>query len=200
MNKLEDIVIQEKPDWVSWEDIKECLYNAHAVNRAKGINMTHYLWPVEKIQKSLGNNGVMFVALDDKRVVGTAAIAEKSGNAWYNHGRYAYMCFAGVLSEYNDRGIYKALVCKREVYAQKKGFHVLQLDTHKQNKHLQKIALKNGYRYVRFFLASSNDHYSVVMVKWLNGCPYSNIFCWGKYQWSKLKTIVRTKVSHFKEQ
>lgn len=192
MNKKEDIVIQEKPEWVSWEDIKECLYKAHAVNRAKGINMTHYLWPAEKIKKALGNNGAMFVALDDRRVVGTAAIAEKSGNAWYNHGRYAYMCFAGVLPEYNGMGIYKAMVCMREEFALKRGFHVLLLDTHQQNKHLQKIASNNGYRYVRFFLASSKDHYSVVMVKWLIGCPYSTIYCWGKYQWSKLKTIVRT--------
>ena len=94
--KMNDRSIQiiEKPDWVSWDDIKQCLFEAHSVNRAKGINMDHYQWPTEKIKESLGENGFMLVALDGDKVVGTAGIGEKFGNKWYSKGRYAYMCFA----------------------------------------------------------------------------------------------------------
>lgn len=185
------IQVIEKPDWVSWEDIKQCLYEAHSVNRAKEINMAHYQWPAEKIRDSLGNGGVMLVALDGKKVVGTAAIAEKNGNSWYANGRYAYMCFAGVIPDYGGHGIYKGLVKKREEMAESQGYHILLLDTHCHNKKIQEIAKKNGYRFVRFFRAKSGDHYSVVMVKWIDTTPYSAIYCWMKYNLSKIKTIIR---------
>ena len=100
-----NIVIVERPDWVSWEDIKQCLVDAHAVNRVAGINMAHYQWPAERIKDSVGENGTMLVALDGNKVVGTAAIVEKKGKSWYAPGRYAYLCFAGILPEYSGQGI-----------------------------------------------------------------------------------------------
>jgi hypothetical protein len=109
-----DIKIIEKPDWVSWEDIKQCLYEAHSVNRAKGINMAHYQWPAEKIKESLGEKGFMLLALDGDKLVGTAGIGEKIGKNWYANGRYAYECFASVLPEYAGKGIYKMLEIRRE--------------------------------------------------------------------------------------
>lgn len=186
-----NIQIMEKPDWISWDAIKQCLNEAHSPNRAKGINMTHYQWSGEKILEYLGENGVMLVALDGKKLIGTAAIAEKNGKAWYLNGRYAYMCFAGVLPSYKGNGVYKALTEQRETCARKMGINVLAFDTHSQNVRVQKIALKNGYRLVRFFRAKSGDHYSVVMVKWLHALPYSSLYCWLKYNLSKIRTIIR---------
>ena len=171
-----EIQIMEKPGWVSWDDIKQCLYEAHSVNRAKGINMAHYQWPAEKIQESLGENGFMLVALDGDKLVGTAGIGEKFGNKWYANGRYAYECYASVLPEYAGKGI---------------GYDVLIGDTHSKNTHRIEIALKNGFRLVRFFRAASKDHYSVVIVKWLNGCPYSSFYCWIKFEVSKLQALIR---------
>ena len=190
----QNIQILEKPDWVSWNDIRCFLFEAHTNNRAKGINMTHYQWSAEKIRESLGEKGIMLVALEGKKLVGTAGIAEKFGKSWYARGRYAYMCYAGVLPEYSGRGIYKALNNKREEIAKELGYHVLSLDTHRKNKQIQEIALKNGYKFVRFFMANSKDHYSVVMVKWLNGCPYSKLYCWLKFQESKVKALLRSVI------
>lgn len=186
-----DIKIIEKPDWVSWEDIKQCLYEAHSVNRAKGINMTHYQWPAEKIKASLGENGFMLVALDGSKVVGTAGIGEKFGNRWYVNGRYAYECYASVLPEYAGKGIYKMLEIKREERAKEEGYNVLLADTHSKNKHRIEIALKNGFRLVQFFRAGSKDHFSVVIAKWLNGCPFSRRYCFYRYHKSRLKTLVK---------
>lgn len=191
-----EICVIEKPDWVSWEDIKRCLNDSHAVNRAKGINMTHYQWPVEKIKESLGENGVMLVALDGEKLVGTTAIAEKFGNTWYVQGRYAYTCFGSVLPQYSGRGIYKALVRKCEEFVRSKSYTIMIGDTHENNKRIQGIYQKDGYRLVRFFQAASKDHYNVVMVKWLNGCPYSKLYCKWKFQVSKIKTLLLTKIFH----
>ena len=185
-----EITIREKPEWVSWDDIKQCLVDAHAVNRAAGINMAHYQWPADRIRDSIGENGTMLVALDGDKVVGTAAIVEKQGHEWYAPGRYAYMCYAGVLPEYSGQGIYKELIRQREEIARKKHYDILLLDTHCANKRIQNIAKKNNYKLVRFFRAGSKDHYSVIMVKWLNGSPFSDLFCYMKYIASKMKTIV----------
>lgn len=194
-NMDSEIKIIEKPDWVSWEDIKECLYEAHAVNRAMGINMAHYQWPADRIRESLGKNGFMLIALDGKKVVGTAGVGEKFGRNWYVRGqRYAYMCFAGVLPQYSGKGIFKMLEIKREEFAKQYGYDILVGDTHANNKHRLDMALNNGFRLVNYFRATSGDHYSVVYVKWLDDCPYSGFYCCWKYQLSKLKTILRTKL------
>ena len=37
------------------------------------------------------------------------------------------------------------------------------------------IAKKTGYKFVD--LKICKDHYNIVMVKWLNECPYSNFYC-----------------------
>ncbi len=195
-HNLEEIHIIEKPDWVSWDDIKQCLYEAHAPNREKGINMTHYQWPAEKFIETIGEDGRMFVALDGAKLVGVAAICDKTGNSWYAKGKYAYMGFAGVLPEYKGRGIYYELIKVREQYAIQQGYQTLTFDTHLNNKLVQNTALKNGYRYVRFFRAASKDHYCVNMAKWLDGCPYSNFYCFYKFHFSKIKTLLRTLILH----
>ncbi len=189
------INIVTKPDWVTWDEIKKCLYDAHADNRAKGLNMTHYLWSASKIQEFIGAHGVMLVALDENKVVGTAALAEREGKAWYAKGTYAYMCFAGILPEYRGLGLYKVLIKEREKIAKSLGYQTILFDTHFENKIIHNIAKKNGYRFVRFFLANSMDHYSVVMVKWLLGSPYSKSYCRWKYLKSILKVRIKTVIS-----
>ncbi len=187
-----NIQIVEKPDWVTWDDIKQCLSEAHAENRAKGINMAHYQWPVERIKDSLGEKGVVLVALDGKKLVGTAAIGDKIGKTWYTSGPYAYICFDAVIPEYSGKGVFKLLDSKREQLAMYKGYRMLVFDTHSKNLHRQKIAQKNGYRLVRFFRAASKDHYSVVMAKWLDSCPYSKLYCKMQYQRSKWNTLIKS--------
>jgi GNAT superfamily N-acetyltransferase len=189
------IQIVEKPDWVSWDEIKQCLEDAHSINRDKGINMSHYHWPTEKIIDFLGKKGVMLVALDERKVIGTAAIADKAGNAWYAKGNYAYMCFAGVLPQYQGQGIYRNLLRKREEIAKNLGYKVFMMDTNAKNKVIQKNAIKNGYRIVRYFLTRDKDHFSVILVKWTEGFPFSKYYSWMKYRKSKIRAVVSKMVS-----
>ena len=185
----------EKPDWISWDNIRQCLYEAHVVNREKGINMTHYQWPCEKIMDYVGEKGLILVALDGKQLIGTAAFAEKDGNLWYNKGRYAYICFDSVIPKYAGKGVFKYLDAKREELARQKGYSVLVFDTHSKNIRRREIAVEQGYQYVSFFRGKNIDHYSVVMAKWLNENPYSRWHCFYFYQKSRLKTIIKFVLS-----
>ena len=108
------VQVIEKPDWVSWDEIHEVIWKAHESNRQNGINMRFPTLLGEEIRKRVEGNGKMFVALDGKKVVGTAAIRRKNLDLWCGKGEYAYLCFASVLPEYSRQGIYKQLYIYRE--------------------------------------------------------------------------------------
>lgn len=190
-----NIQVIEKPEWVLWDEIKKCLSDAHTINRDNGINMSHYQWSAEKIKDYIGDKGIVLVALDGRKIVGTASFTEKNGGKWFAKGRYAYMCFAGVIPEYKGIGLYRILTTKREEIAQKKGYKLLVFDTHIQNKEVQTIAKRRGYKYVQYFQAASKDHFSVMMAKWLGKCPYSKIYCRMRYLVSMVEAHVFAALS-----
>lgn len=169
------IEIVEKPDWVSWDELHSVLWKAHAQNREKGLNMAFPALPGEEIKKIIEGQGKMLVALCEGKVVGTAAIKVKKASLWCGRGEYAYCCFASVLPEYNGMGIYKQLCLIREKVAHDIGLNRMMFDTHEQNDRVLAVNRTNGYKFVD--VSIWKDHYNVVMVKWLNGCPYSDSYC-----------------------
>lgn len=170
-----NIQILEKPDWVSWEDIRQCLYDAHSVNRDKGINMQLYhKSPEELYDYIIGANGTMLVALNDSKVVGVGGICERKKKVWFTKGTYALLCLGGIRPEYSGLGIYKRLLQMRERIADERGFSVVLITTHEKNKRIIDITTKNGYKLVGYTIVG--DHYNVLMAKWSTGCPYSKIY------------------------
>lgn len=191
MSSNTSIQIIEKPDWVSWDDIHDVLWKAHGQNREQGMNMALPALPGEEIKKRIEGNGKMLVAICDDRVVGTAAIKRKTAKLWCGNTEYAYICFASVLPEYNGKGIYKALDIKREELALSMGLDKMLGDTHEGNEHRLSIAKKAGYKFVD--LSVWKDHYNVVMVKWLKGCPFSDLYCNIQFQIHKWYRKLRYK-------
>lgn len=170
-----DIIVTEKPDWVSWEEIKECLSEAHAENRRNGINMSYPSQPAGMIRDRVGEDGKMFVALDGRKVIGTASVRVKNVNNWFHSGRTAYFGFAAVHPEYQGKGVYKMLSDARYEYLTTTDLRTILMDTHLNNKHIQQILAAQGFKYVD--LKRTPDHFSVRMFKWLDGCPYSELKC-----------------------
>ena len=78
---MSDIKIIEKPDWVSWDTIHEVLVAAHAENRSKGVVMAYSVQPADKMAE-ICKDGVMFLAMDGDKVVGTGAVVLKQENRW----------------------------------------------------------------------------------------------------------------------
>ena len=184
-----NIKIIEKPEWVSWDEIHNVLWRAHEKNRQNGIIMTLPALPGNLIREKIEGHGKMFVALDGEKVVGTAALAIKQYSLWCGKGSYAYCCFASVLPEYNGKGIYKALDLRREELALSMGLVRIIGDTHENNQHRLDIAKKAGYKFVDY--KYYKNHYNVVMVKWLNGCPYSEFRCKIEFHKRKLKVKIK---------
>lgn len=168
------IAVVEKPDTVSWDDIQRCLYGAHSENRRNGIVMTHYLRSGCEIADYVGKDGKCWVAMNRNNIVGVACLKVKYGTAFYNQGPSGYCCFDAVLSEYRGLGIFRELDQVREKYARDHSFKTIYWDTHIKNKSRINMGLKNGYRKVS--LKRYGDHYSVMMAKWLDPCPYSSFY------------------------
>lgn len=177
MATISEITIVEKPDYISWDEIKACIWNAHSENRAKGIIMGNPSLSADEIRKLIENDGKMFVALINGKVVGTAAITRKHATLWCgnNDEEYAHLCFDSVLPQYNGMGIFKLLELKREQIVLDMGIDKIIVDTHEYNYKRLKIAKNNGYKFVDYKVCK--DHFNIVMVKWLYGCPYSNLKC-----------------------
>ena len=191
------IQIIEKPDWVSWDEIHQVIWKAHADNRNNGVVMRNPSLSGEEICKKIEGKGKMLCAIADGKLVGTAAIIVKFCHLWCGKGNYAYCCFASVLPEYNGKGIYKSLDLKREKLAMTLQLTRMLGDTHENNKHRLDIAKKAGYKFVDYIYCK--DHNNVVMVKWLNGCPYPLWYIKLRFLWSKFKKKTRYKMVSGKE-
>lgn len=184
-----NIQIVEKPDWISWEDVKRCLIDAHAENRSKGINMTHYLWPAEKIQSYIEDyNGEMFVALDGGRVIGTAAYRVQTGAEWYRNGKFAYLCFDSVLPTYKGQGVWESMSKERDKSIIGKGIKIFFFDTNIKNTRRISIGRKTGFHLVdaEFY----RDHYSVKLAKWQTE-RHSTFVCYSHFLWAMAKSTVQ---------
>lgn len=185
------IQIVEKPDWVTWDEIREVLWKSHAENRGQGIVNTYYMLPSDELRKFVGDKGKMFVALDGEKVVATGAVLIKNSRRWYAKGDYAYACLGAILPEYRKRGIYFPFEKLTEAYA-KSISSLLVTDMHENNLKIQKLRLREGFRYVAY--KSCKDHCNVVMAKWFNGCPYPLWYIKFRFLLSKLYAKTRYKI------
>ena len=187
---VEDIVvICEKPDSVSWEQISEVLVESHAENRQNGVYMPYPHLPPDEIRKKIEGRGIMLVAMMDEKLVGTAAMVFLNKKLWCGSGKYAYCCFASILPEYNGKGIYKEMCRIQEEMAREAGLNMMMFDTHEKNSRNLGHSIKAGYKFVD--LKFYRDHYNVVMVKGLDGCPYSSLRC--SLSFFKRKWYVKTR-------
>ena len=97
--------------------------------------------------------------------------------------------FAAVLPEYAGRGIYRRIEIAEEAYARTKGVNRMMFDTDERNKRILSISKKNEYRLVEYRIRDGRN--SVLLVKWLDGCPYSRIKCAIRYWKIKLGKMFR---------
>ena len=186
---MEEIRIKEKPDWVSWDEIHDVLWAAHKRNREAGMDMKYPSLPGDQLKELLKDGGQCFVALEGRKVVATGSYRIFKRRRWYNPKREKMISLLldGILPEYEGKGIYSKLYHYREEHLKSLGFNLIDMDTAENNANIQKVFLKQGFRFVDFE-SYQTPHYSIMMAKWLNGCPYSKWECWWRFHWRKLRT------------
>lgn len=176
-----------KPDWISWESIRDCIVRAHETNNKNGFRMHNQVMSVQELEDYL-RNAYCFVAVQGDKVVGTNSLKIIKPKCWWANGDVGYECLTAIIPEYRSTGAYFGLRKIRTQYAKSLGLRVLQFDTHEDNKNVQMIDQKFGFKFVRYFASAKTDYYSVVMAKWLDGCPYSDRYCNFRFYLSKFLT------------
>ncbi len=181
----EDIIIIEKTEEISWSDIQKVLWESHKENRDNGIVMKHQSLSGEEIKELIGDEGIMFVAKYGDEIAGTAALKFKEVSFWFGKVKCAYRCFGCVLPKYQGLGIYKRVSEHVETVSKDKGYYMMTLNTHLRNKRVIGISESNGYKKVKY--TSDHVYKYVYLVKWLDGCPFSDLRC--QYEYIKQKSV-----------
>ena len=163
------IIVKSIQEWGgSYEEIHEVLYRAHQKNRENGIVYKSSLLDGEGLRNKVGE-GITYVALLGDHLVGTASVSLRKGKYWYDKGRLvAHYCLAGVLPEYQGKGIMKQIDVTRESFAISNGAKLIRSGTAEKNYLQRNRFLRNGFIPVDFLVTKGNGYYSVMYAKWLD--------------------------------
>ncbi len=193
----EEIVIKEKSEGITFEEIREVIVSAHQRNFEKGIIMQNAVLSAEDIAKTVGEDGKCFVALDGDKVVGTCSCRIGKLDRWYHKGDVLKTFLLGILPEYQGRHISSRFISEWDRQAKIGGVDVICFDTAEGNTNMIELSKRKGFIPVRFFSPHS-DHYSVEMVKWLDGAPYSSTYLKIRFTIQKMYITARFKPGHIK--
>ncbi len=190
---MEEIIIKEKDDSVSFEAIQELLNAAHKSNEEKGLKYATANQSVEKLKSKIGEGDVCFTAMLGDVLVGTVTISFRELNYWYHKGEVCIIKLLGVSPEYKGRHISSRLIEKCIECAEEKGRRVIVADSAEQNVIIRSLLYKYGFLTVDYCKYAANNFYTNVYVKWLDGCPHSNLSCSMHYKLKRMKIRLKYK-------
>ena len=194
---MSDIVIQEKPDWISFDDIHNLLYIAHENNRNMGFHVDTAEKTGAELEEYLGKTGKCYVALDGKRLVGTESYRIEQRKYWCAKGKFVNRVLVGVHPDYQGQHISTMLYKEIERFARENGYKYLETRTAENNKIIRSMSKKNGF-YPIDFISRKTDHYTVIMIKWLGQRPVSNYRIFWHFIWRKALIKLRYKPGKIK--
>ena len=189
MSELASVTIIEKPESVSWDEIRQVIWTSHAENRTQGIVVRNATLSAEDIREKIESDGKMFVALVDGQVVGTVAVVPRRFQLWCGDGVYAYACFGAVLPAWRGKGVYRELCRVQEEYVRAHGYRWMMFDVHERNERLLEIGRESGYELVG--CQYWGEHFSYLMVKWLAEEAPSALQCRTRFALSKGRAWIR---------
>lgn len=187
---MEAIRVMEKPDWVSWENVRECLYNAQQTNVRKGFDMSFGHLSAEELCKEIGDGYCFVVLNENNKVVGTVTLKIPKISTWWHKGEAGYHCFEGVDPMYRGTDVYFDMHAALKKKEKDLGIKVLYADTAEKNNVVLKASKKNGWKQVQFTSFKGCNYYSVYFVKWMEGCPFSDTYI--KFMFGLSKLVVKT--------
>lgn len=187
---MSDIQFMEKPDWVSWDDIRECIHASHKTNKKKGFEMENTNITTEHLIEKM-KNAFCIIALSNDKVVGTCFVRLEKKKKWWVRGLVAYYLGDAILPEYRGTDVYFGINEIRDRIVRESGVKIHQFNTACQNKAVIKINKLYGYKLVQFSPTGKGcNYYSVTMVRWDDGCPFPDWFL--KFMFNLSKIVSKT--------
>ena len=193
-----EILVQENNHDVSYDAIHELLWAANQDNRKNGFRLQTAELTGAQIEEKIGPDGICYVALDGERLAGTVSVCFSERNTWYYKGMIPEIILVGVLPEYQGQHVMSRLFEKAFADLQQNGFQLTELNTAENNYHAIAVYEHMGFKKVSNVAMKNADHYSVVMVKWFDKCPFSELYRSAVYGYRVCRTRLLFKKGRIK--
>lgn len=186
---MSEIQFMEKPDWVSWDSVRECLNAAHKTNKKSGFEMRNSTISTDELLEEVKDSRC-FIAMVDNTVVGVTCFRIENKKKWWRRGPAIYHFGDGILPQYRGTDVYFNVQALKYKFVEESGVRVQYFRTSSKNKTVIKINKKYGFKLVQFQPTKNRmeNYYQVTMVKWDDGCPFSDGFLNFMFSLSKIVT------------
>ncbi|HWI48294.1 MAG TPA: GNAT family N-acetyltransferase [Rummeliibacillus sp.] len=142
-----------KANTTDLSSIMNIISEAQQFLKEHGINQWQDGYPSEDVIALDIENQIAYVLLDEGRIVATVAIDpngeeaynDLEGGHWLSQGQYLAIHRLAVLPTYNGNGLATIIIQEVEKLCTEKQIHSLRLDTHMENKAMQRVAEKNHF-------------------------------------------------------
>ena len=183
-----NIIVKEKDDSISWEEVTEVLHSAHQSTKAQGMNFKAGKQSAMETKKRVADGKVIIALLEpEKKVVGTCAVTTYTEcEKWYWKKAFVKFEMICVAEKYKGFGISKKILneAERKAFC---NFDLIELDTAENNRFAINMYKRRGFVLVDYVSWVGTNYYSVVMAKWKWGCPYSKIKCKLRFFYRKMR-------------
>ncbi|HBR03113.1 MAG TPA: GNAT family N-acetyltransferase [Ruminiclostridium sp.] len=123
--------------------------------KEQGIDQWQNNYPNEETIKKDIDAGYGYVLAKDHIIVAVVAVSfdgEKTydtiyNGQWISQSQYAVIHRLAVGSDYKGQGLSSVVIKNIEEMCQARGVSSIRVDTHEDNKSMQKLLLKNGFQY-----------------------------------------------------
>ncbi len=183
---MEKIVIQEKPDYISYEMIQEVLKKAHEANSEEGLVYATASQSVESLKEKIGDNSNCYVALVNDKLAGTETVSFREIDYWYYKGKVAIIKLLGIGPDFKGKKIGSSLVKACVDKAHDNNYQVIISDSAEHNIALKQLLFKFCFKTVDYCVYSGNNFYSNVYANWAEKCPYSDFYRVLRYNLKRL--------------
>lgn len=188
---MNDIQYMEKPDWVSWDSVRECLNSAHKSNKKSGFEMRNSTITTEDLLEMM-KDARCFVALVEDKVIGVTCFRIENKKKWYARGAVIYHFCDGIHPEYRGTDVFFKLTDLKTKAVEKTGIRIHQFLTSEHNKTVIKMNQRFGFKLVQFQPTPKKkaNYYQVTMVRWDDGCPFPDWLL--KFMFNLSKVVTKT--------
>lgn len=164
---MAEIEYRVKPDNVTYDELYDLLFKAHAGNREKGLIINPNIHNGKDLEEHLGEGHVCMVAMDGERAVGTLSVKIQKGDRPITKRlTVGYLMNLGVSEDYRRRGIGAGLLAKCGEYAAENGADALVLYVVARNKAVD-LYKESGFLEADFMARRTLKQNSIYMIQWL---------------------------------
>lgn len=146
--------------------ILSIIQDAQTYLKTQGIDQWQNNYPnIETINRDIQDNN-SYILMEDNVIVGTTALIfgiDPTYNVihkgrWITNGAYAVIHRIAINLDYHGLGLGTEIIKHAESVCRNKDINSIRVDTHKENKVMQTVLIKNGFVYCGIiYLADGNE-------------------------------------------